>query len=41
MHRTTREEAETVITFNRHQGMAEWCTADPTVGDHFLSPRLS
>ena len=30
-HRTTREEAETTITFNRHQGTAECCTADPTV----------
>src|SRR5439155_23826473 len=31
MGRTTREEAETTITFNRHQGTAELCTADPAV----------
>ena len=35
MHRTTREEAETTITFNRHQGTAECCTADPTVAKHW------
>jgi hypothetical protein len=29
--RTTREEAETTITFNRHEGTAELCTADPSV----------
>ena len=31
MPRTTREKAETTITFTRHQGTAECCTADPTV----------
>ncbi len=29
--RTTRDEMETVITYNRHIGVAECSTADPTV----------
>jgi hypothetical protein len=31
IHRTTRDEAETTVTFNRHHGTAECCTADPVV----------
>jgi len=31
VHRTTREEMETTFTFNRHEGVAECCTADPAV----------
>jgi len=31
IHRTTREESETTVTFNRHEGVAECCTADPVV----------
>jgi hypothetical protein len=29
--RTCREEMETTITFNRHLGAAECCTADPAI----------
>jgi hypothetical protein len=29
--RTSREEMETTITFNRHVGIAECCTADPAM----------
>lgn len=29
--RTTRDEMETTITFNRHRGVVECCTADPAM----------
>src|SRR5207247_1407614 len=36
IHRTGHEEAETTITFNRHLGNAECCTADPVVARRWV-----